>query len=288
MNAARDALLERITAWAGSRNDVRGALLVGSAARSVSPADEHSDLDVVLFVTEPRAWLDEASWVREIGDPWVTFIEPTGVGHGWERRVLFADGVDVDFSLFPPPDASDEAAIAARHIHGVLQRGARALADPEGFLATMLDEARAAPPVLRAETPSAAELANLVGDLLYHVVWTARKALRGEGWVAAECINGHMAPNLARLATWHAVVVNGVTDTWHAGRFLERWADPRAVSGLARSLTDTTPQRMGEALAACLELCELLAGELGPPIGQPYPTDAHRRVAAWLREHPIA
>ena len=288
MNPARDALLGRITAWAKRRDDIRGALLVGSAARSVSPADEHSDLDVVLFVVEPTAWLEDASWVREIGEAWVTFVEPTGVGHGWERRVLFADGVDVDFSLFPPPGLSDEAAIAARHVHGVLQRGARVLADPDGVLAPLIAEAVAAPPAPRTETPTPAELANVVGDLQYHVVWAARKALRGERWVAAECINAHMGSRLATLATWHAVVVNGVTDTWHAGRFLERWADPRAASGLGRAMTDTTPERIGAALAACLELCELLAGEIGPLIGQPYPTDAHRRVAAWLAEHPIA
>lgn len=287
MNPARDALLERITEWTSSRDDIRGALLVGSAARRVSPADEHSDLDVVLFVSEPATWLDDASWVRDIGEPWITFVEPTGIGHGWERRVLFADGVDVDFSLFPPPGSSGEAVIAARHVHGVLQRGARALADPDGFLADMLAAAQGAPPVGRAETPTAAELANVVNDLLYHVVWAARKAFRGERWTAATCIDGHMAPRLAELAAWHAAAVNGVSDTWHEGRFLERWADPRAVSGLERALTDTSARRIDEALAACLELCQLLAGELGPVVGQPYPTDAHRRVAAWLAEHPI-
>jgi aminoglycoside 6-adenylyltransferase len=287
VNPARDALLERIAAWAKRRDDIRGALLVGSAARNVSPADEHSDLDVVLFVVEPTGWLEDADWVAEIAEPWITFVEPTAVGHGWERRVLFADGCDVDFSLFPPPGLSDEAAVAAHHVHGVLQRGARALADPDGFLATLIAEAQAAPPARRAAMPTPAELANVVGDLQYHVVWAARKALRGERWIAAECINAHMGSQLATLATWHAVAVNGVTDTWHAGRFLERWADPRAVAGLGRAMTDTSPPRIGAALAASLELCELLAGEIGPVIGQSYPTDAHRRVAAWLAEHPI-
>ena len=43
-----DELLARIVAWAEAQPDVRGAILVGSYARSERPADESSDLDLVV------------------------------------------------------------------------------------------------------------------------------------------------------------------------------------------------------------------------------------------------
>lgn len=278
----RDALLARITAWSQRHPDIRGALLVGSMARRETPADEHSDLDVVLFVDDPRPWVEDASWVAELGEPWVTFVEPTPVGHGMERRVLYADGADVDFSLFAPPDSAAGPGVELAHVHGVLQRGARRLADPEGFLATMLAAADAAEPVARVDRPSPRELENVVGDVLYHLVWAGRKALRGERWVAAECINGHVGGRLMRLTAWHAAAVGGATDTWHGGRFVERWGDPRAVELLGRAMADTALPRIGAALRAAAAAVELLGSELAAASGGTWPAEAHHRVVAWL------
>ncbi len=278
----RDALLERIRAWAPTHEELRGVLLVGSAARTATPADEHSDLDVILFVEDPAPWVDAAAWVREIGEPWITFVQGSGIGHMVERRVLFASGVDVDFSLVPPADARGADAGLLAHMRLTLQRGAQVLHDPDGFLARAVEAADTAPREERVERPSAAEVENVVGDLLYHVVWTARKAARGELWVAAECLNAHMQGRLLTLTSWHAAVVGGAGDTWHAGRFLERWADPRAVEGLRRAMTTSDRGAIMASLAAACELTALLGGELAPLVGCEYPAEAHARVVAWL------
>src|SRR5919106_6612819 len=96
-----EQFIERVCVWAESRPDVGAALLVGSAARSATPADEWSDVDVVLFVADPAPYLQDASWLDGFGSPLLTFVEPTAVGGSLERRVLFEDGFEVDFSLFP-------------------------------------------------------------------------------------------------------------------------------------------------------------------------------------------
>ena len=283
----RDALLDRIRAWAPTMDALRGALLVGSVARATNPADEHSDLDIVLFVADPAPWVDDAAWLAELGEPWVTFIDSTMIGHMVERRVLFADGVDVDFSLVPPPilEATDDGLL--RHVRLTLQRGALVLHDPDGFLARAVAAANAAPPEERVERPSAADVEQAVGDLLYHAVWTARKAARGELWVAAECLNAHMQWRLLTLTRWHAALVGGAEDTWHGGRFLERWADPRAVEGLKRSMTTSDRAAIRASLEAACEVTALLGGELAAALGWTYPRDAHQRVVAWLAARPI-
>jgi len=278
----RDDLLARIRAWAPTRPELRGALLVGTAARTTRPADEHSDLDVILFVDDPTPWVDDAAWVRDLGEPWLTFIESTMIGHMVERRVLFDNGVDVDFSLVPPPALEPTNADLLSHVRLTLQRGAVVLHDPDGFLARAIAAADAAPAVARVHRPSSPEVANVVGDLLYHVVWAARKAARGELWVAAECLNAHMQGRLLTLAGWHAALVGGAVDTWHGGRFIEQWADPRAVAGLRRSMATSERASISAALRSACELTELLGGELAPRVGWTYPATAHARVVAWL------
>jgi len=48
-------LLQRIIDWARKEAGIRAAFLVGSGARQDHPADEWSDIDLVLVATDPRA-----------------------------------------------------------------------------------------------------------------------------------------------------------------------------------------------------------------------------------------
>jgi hypothetical protein len=45
------AFLDEVAAWAGEQPDVHGVVLLGSQARTDSPADEASDVDLSLFAT---------------------------------------------------------------------------------------------------------------------------------------------------------------------------------------------------------------------------------------------
>jgi hypothetical protein len=74
---------------------------LGSWARNDTPADNLSDLDLLVIVSDPSVFLSEASWLLTFGEPCLTFVEPTAIGNFCERRVLFRDGRDIDFSLVP-------------------------------------------------------------------------------------------------------------------------------------------------------------------------------------------
>jgi predicted nucleotidyltransferase len=92
------AFIARLAVWLSTRHDVACAMLVGSQARAAQPADEWSDVDIVLVADEPAALLDDSGWLDELGVPLATFVEPTLLGQR-ERRVLFGDGLDVDFTV---------------------------------------------------------------------------------------------------------------------------------------------------------------------------------------------
>jgi predicted nucleotidyltransferase len=64
-----DALINRSRDWAASRADVRGLALVGSWARD--QADHASDVDLILLVDEPDAYVNDEAWIKELGARWV-------------------------------------------------------------------------------------------------------------------------------------------------------------------------------------------------------------------------
>ena len=61
-------LLERIIAWALAQEGVRAMALVGSGARQDHPADQWSDLDLVLVADDPQAYLGSTAWLAELGE----------------------------------------------------------------------------------------------------------------------------------------------------------------------------------------------------------------------------
>src|SRR5262249_51112850 len=61
------AFLDEVVAWASDREDIRAVVLLGSQARAASPADEHSDVDVVLFADDPDPYFSDGDWLSRFG-----------------------------------------------------------------------------------------------------------------------------------------------------------------------------------------------------------------------------
>jgi len=135
--------LERFVRWAETRSDLRAAVVVGSRARVDQPADEWADLDVIVVTTGPERYLSTASWVESIGNPLLTFVEPTATGDEMERRVLFEGMLDVDFSIIPEERARQllnerlPPQVVAQ-ISDTFSRGVRVLLDKDGLGAQLL------------------------------------------------------------------------------------------------------------------------------------------------------
>ncbi len=83
-NSASDNLYQRaetrIFNWAGSQDDIRGIVVYGSRARSKYPADEFSDLDLVLFTLTPQKYTQDSNWLESIGDTWLAVLGKTSIG----------------------------------------------------------------------------------------------------------------------------------------------------------------------------------------------------------------
>jgi aminoglycoside 6-adenylyltransferase len=235
-----------------------------------------------MFASDPEPYWTTTDWLHHIGTPWLTFVEPTPDGRGFERRVLFEGGLDVDFVPDPiaglyamldhdlPPDAAD-----------TIRRGVWFLVDKEGLSQRLQDVEIDPPPYC---PPTESEFLNLVNDFWYHTVWAAKHLRRGELWLAKSCCDGYLKNLLRQMMEWHARASKGEgTDTWMRGRFLEEWADARVVGFLPHVYAHYDDRDVWRALLATMELFRWLAIEAADLLGYPYPSFGAERAAEFTQ-----
>lgn len=274
-----ELIIERFREWALQRSDIRLAMIIGSRARTDRPADEWSDLDVAFVTAHPDAYISTAGWLDNIGFYHLTFLEETSVGNMKERRVLFDGGLDVDF--IPVPLAAIQNGWP-QEVIGVLHRGYTMILDKDNLKASI--------PVISDETreispPSELEFLQLVNDFMYHAVWTAKKLCRGELWTAKFCCDSLMKWQLLKMIEWHSKSVLHHKDTWHNGRFLDHWADPRVVEQLRHAFAKYDASDVWNALLHTTDLFRWLAMETATHLGMPYPARADSYVTSLIQSY---
>jgi len=285
-------LIDRFTTWAETRSDIRAAVIVGSRSRVDHPADEWADLDIIVVTTDPKRYTSTADWIENVGNPLLTFIEPTGTGEEKERRVLFEGMLDVDFAIFPEKKFRETAQLLTQkkippqviiQISNVFGRGMRILVDKDGMLTqlqTLIPSLETPPP----EPPTEHEFLETVNDFLYHAVFTAKHLLRGELWWTVTCLNCHMQWLMCRMMEWHAKATYGWNhETWFRGRFLEEWAHPRDLKGLQGAFAHYNYDDTKHALLEAMDVFSWIAMETAEKLSYSYPTEIDKRVTEWTK-----
>jgi molybdopterin-guanine dinucleotide biosynthesis protein A len=279
VNTRMDLMAAAVADWARETADVHAAVVVGSQARRETPADRWSDLDVFLVVDDVERYISDGGWVAEFGMPVLTFLEPTAVGQERERRVLYETGEDVDFPILALSDL-DRLEVAAP----LLARGFSVLVDEIGIESRLHEVASRARP---EPMPTQAALTELASDFWYHALWAAKKLRRGEVLTAKGCTDGYMKVRLLTLLRWHARSVDPSVDTWHEGRFVERWADPGALAALERAYAHYDLRDVARALWETIDLFQGLEEETARRLGLTVVldhADLRRRVADIVRD----
>jgi aminoglycoside 6-adenylyltransferase len=76
-----ELLEQKLAVWAKSQTAIWAVLVVGSRARSKYPADDWSDLDLMVYVEDKHALIDDSSWMNEFGEVWISFLNNTADGY---------------------------------------------------------------------------------------------------------------------------------------------------------------------------------------------------------------
>jgi aminoglycoside 6-adenylyltransferase len=253
------SLIERLTHWATQRSDVHVLMLVGSQARGDHPADAFSDIDVVLTVDDPDVFTGHDEWLNEIDSVIADVVESTALGGMLERRVLFASGRDVDFSIVPVDMmrllGEFKSLPEVRELFG---RGVRLLVDKVGMAD---DIATIAPPEPGGGILSESQYRALANGFWYHLIAATRKWRRGELWVAMAWCEGQLTDFTIELARWWTQLLQPSADIWHGSRFIEEWLDPSVMGALAATRTGYGSAEISLSLRRLAELFRRLEAD---------------------------
>ena len=265
---------ENLLAIAHSGEGLHAVIAIGSTARGYSSSDEYSDIDLVLACESPDKWL-YGDMLKRLGEVKISFTEPT-LGGGTERRILFDGSLDVDLIVFTPERLSE--LICDKTACEVMNRGYAVLYDDMG-ITQLLDEN------VTVEVPafyiSEGEFINTANDFWFHTVWAAKKILRGELWVAKQCIDAYLKNHLLKITELYEHALHN-KDVWHCGRFFERWADADTVAALKKCFAHYDKDELISALFATAELFGVLAKDGARACGYAYPAEAERYAMSLL------
>lgn len=273
-------LMERIVSVSQQCDKVVAVAVIGSQARKENRADEYSDLDLIMVVTDSEDFLSSDDWFRQLGTVQVSFCENTLAGQK-EKRILFDDAQDVDFVLVPQSDA--EGILENADCLQFLGKGCKVLVDKQGLFGEIPPSADAGHPYC---PPTEEEFINQTSDFWYHTVWATKKLLRGELWAAKFCIDSYMKFKLLWVLEHYEHLTHGdAYNTWYGGRFVDRWADNVVTEKLAKTFAHYDHNDMITALLETMELYRFLATEVSRGMGFSYPRHADAYTSAWVIEN---
>ncbi len=275
-SVAYQQLEEKIVRWAAGQTAVHAILRIGSRARQVDPADDLSDLDLIVLAAAPEQFAQDAAWLAAIGPPLIPVLERHESGFEW--LVVFADGLKADF-YFSQAEEDLTAVLARPPFPNVLRRGADVLYQQPGLTLSLSSHEPQPEPL-----PTAVAFRHEVNAMLLAGLKAAKFIRRGDLWRAHSLLDTEMRSHLLTLITWHARARFGPKhDTWYNGRYLETWADPRVLAALPATYSRFAAAETWQALLAMLILYRWLAEETADLSHLDFPHHAAEQTLAWIQ-----
>ena len=131
-------------------------------------------------------------------------------------------------------------------------------------LAVALEDAGDVRPVA---LPGDEELLDLAVDFWSSALWAARRLRKGEVFRGVDAVNGSLKRSLVTLLSWHALVVDPAAEVLDGGRYLDRWADPGALTALERAYASYDLRDAARALWETVDMFQGLIEETASRLG---------------------
>ncbi len=274
-------VLERLVAWGEALPSIRALILTSTRARQDGSADELSDYDLIVAVSDAAAFVANDTWVSEFGQPLVRWGDQHEL-YGtttYFRGVIYSDHVRVDYTVWPAAlldRVSDEAALPED-----LDVGYRVLLDKDGRTSQWQA------PTFRAHIPAKptkAEFRALVEEFWWDTTYVAKSLWRGE-IVFAKFMLDYDAKFVAlrRFLEWRIEIDHdwSLRPGSH-GRGLERLLPADIWSELSGTYVGTDIEENWSALFRATALFRRVATEVGDAFGYTYPQEVDEAVSAYL------
>ncbi|WP_286904332.1 aminoglycoside 6-adenylyltransferase [Clostridium sp. UBA1652] len=274
MDSRYKDIVDKIIKYGETSELVKAEVLIGSQSRQIDCADEYSDIDVMLFVSDIDFFINSDEWISSLGKYYISFVEKT-VSGGMERRIIFENAMDADFIFLQADDFS-----RINELSEIVSRSYKMLLDKDNFTdiishVAQLDKS--------FSIPSESEIQNLISEFFFHVIWASKKVMRGELWAAITCVDGYMKKLLLRMIEYHSHALHGTDyDTWHNGKFIERWAEPWVVKEFQNIYARFSDKDIMKALLNTMNLFQKIAIETMDKWDYEYPVISDKYATEWF------
>jgi len=273
-----ERLQTELVTWAEHVDDIRAILIVGSQARQVKPADEHSDLDLSLYVTGNHHQNSDSylAWMREFAPVWMILDEHHDDTQSW--LILYQDGIKVDFSV--TPISVLRPLIDEHYLWDDQQRGYIILLDKDRLTVQLPDPTPFVPPPYTP--PTQAQFIKCIEGYFYGAVYLAKQLTRGNLW-KAKWADQMQQTMLLEMLEWHAHAAHHTpVDTYYRGDFMREWVSETTWQDLHRVFAHFDAEDSWKALLASLHLFSRLTEETAVKLGYAYPLTMMSEVLAYI------
>ncbi|MBP1045730.1 aminoglycoside 6-adenylyltransferase [Enterococcus sp. BWM-S5] len=270
--------IEHFAAVGKEREDIKAAYIIGSRARKKHPADQWSDLDVLLYTDTPEYYLNTSEFLQQFGEIWSSFATKT-LGNDMERLTLFDGGYQVD--LVTKSAQEYEKELASGTVPWLFKRGACLILDNTGEAAKLLPQEDVLPEKLPLNEATFSE----VNQMFWFVtMYISKQLLREESW-AAKARDMDYKNIILQMIEWYELSVHGEEyDTWHGGRFIHDWAEPDVYEALFDIFGHFDLADSWTALEKSIKLFSDLTEKIKAKNGFTIADDLSRNVTQWIAD----
>ena len=267
-----EQFIKRFVDWCHTQPEICATIIVGSQTRTILPADEWADLDLMIYADNPKRYMQKTDWLQKLGKVLVSIISLTA-GNDPEHLVLFEGGYNVDFVFFSKDTL--KWMIDAGVVPDVFLRGSKVIFDRDGLASKFVPKTSGSPTF---KPPTQDEFNWIINTFWYWAYYIAKQLRRRELWLT-KMRDIDMKKCLLQMMEWHIHATKGWNyDTWHSGRFLEKWANPCAFKELHSTFAHFNESDSWQALQATMNLFQRLAIETAEHLKYSYPHIVSKHV----------
>jgi len=268
------AVLEQISQWAQSVDNVRTVILTSSRADPLGRPDSLSDYDVQVFVLDLEPITQNDQWIEAFGPIMVRWpIHPQHeFSSDWlTQLILFENGIRIDFqftsSKFPHLDENDNHYIV--------------LVDKDHLSKSWPTYIIKSPQTI---PPSNEAFIERVNAFWWDIIYVAKGLWRGELNYARYMLDGTIRfDKLLPVFKWYI----GVQQGWNIsvgiyGRFLHQHLEKGIWADYLQTFVGSSPEDNWSALMTTICLFRRLAIVIAEKLGFEYPAQTDRKVSAFI------
>jgi aminoglycoside 6-adenylyltransferase len=262
--------------WAETDPDIRVVTLVGSQARVIKPADEYSDYDIEIFVTEAGIDSDTfIQWMRDYAPYWMILTEYKGDNQSW--LILYRGGFKVDLIISPVHEL--QVFVDAGQLGDSQQRGYDIWLDKDGLVAQLPSPDSYITP---SNTPTQEEFQKCIDGFFYGAVYVAKQIRHNNLW-KLKMADVYQQEELLKMLEWNAHASNDEpVDTWFRGDFMHDWVDDETWQTLHGVFAHFDADDSWNALFTSIKLFQGLSEETATKLKYEYPKQMISEVITYI------